>query len=76
MARYYFDYVDADGTKVDEVGLELSDDDAAKAEADRAMAEFVTEHLPNGIHMELSITVRTERAVLFQVMMNYDRRDV
>lgn len=45
MPRYYFDVHDKDGVFRDEVGLELTDIDAAVAEARRALADMTTELL-------------------------------
>jgi hypothetical protein len=45
MPRFFFDLLDASGVHRDEVGLELTDLDAAKAEARRALLDISRDDL-------------------------------
>ena len=48
MPRYYFDTDDGAEQLRDEVGLELGDDQAARDEAARGLADMAKEYLPGG----------------------------
>ena len=58
MSLYFFDIRDRDGTRVDDIGLELPDMDAAIAEGRRALGEIIKEALPELPDAELAILVR------------------
>jgi len=60
MPRFFFDVHD-DIDVIDDVGIELPDLDAARAEAARTLADVASELLPdNGMRKTLAINVRGE----------------
>jgi hypothetical protein len=59
MPRYYFDVHDKDGIFLDEVGLELTDMEAAIAEARRALVDMTKELLvANPDAQDIHIVIR------------------
>jgi len=72
MPRFFFDVHD-DIHVIDDVGIELPDLDAAKAEATRTLAEIAGELLPNdGTRKTLAINVRNESGqVVLKTSLNY-----
>ncbi|HZY67449.1 MAG TPA: hypothetical protein VFE52_02610 [Devosia sp.] len=48
MALYFFDTDDGTHVFRDEIGLELDDDQAARDEGARALAELAREYIPGG----------------------------
>ena len=72
MPRFFFD-VNDDIHVIDDVGIELPDLDAAKAEATRTLAEIAGELLPNdGTRKTLAINVRNESGqVVLKTSLNY-----
>jgi uncharacterized protein DUF6894 len=59
MPKFFFDLKDEDGIHRDDVGVELPDIDAAKAEARRALLEMSRDNLELGAdrdgHLEMLI---------------------
>ena len=57
MPRYFFDTDDGHARLDDEVGLELTDDQAARDAATRAMGEMAREYLPRSDSPQRNITI-------------------
>lgn len=74
MPRYFFDTYDGERLTPDEIGLEMQNLAAAKAEAQRTLPDIAKEVLPGGNHRTFVISVRDEagnvalRAALSLVM--------
>ncbi|TKD40628.1 MAG: hypothetical protein E5W98_20550 [Mesorhizobium sp.] len=65
MPRFYFDWDETNELAiVDDLGLELPDLAAAKAEAAKALAEWSKDVKPKADRQELAITVRDEHGQL------------
>ncbi|RUV30319.1 MAG: hypothetical protein EOS23_18675 [Mesorhizobium sp.] len=61
MPRFYFDWDESNELAiVDDIGLELPDLAAAKAEAAQALAEWSKNVIPRADRQELALTVRDE----------------
>ncbi|WID99255.1 hypothetical protein QO058_14025 [Bosea vestrisii] len=58
MARYFFHTHDGDTTDFDDEGVELTDNESAKAAAKELLAALSRDKLPNGDHMSLAVIVR------------------
>ena len=58
MPRYFFDVQDADGTFLDEVGMDLPDMAAAIREARKALADMVRDVLRDQANDALLIRIR------------------
>jgi hypothetical protein len=48
MAKYFFDTDNGESAFRDEIGSELSDDQAARNEASLALAELAKDYIPGG----------------------------
>jgi hypothetical protein len=67
--RYFFDTRDNDTFIEDDVGVELADLDAVKAQAALSLAELAHDVLPGSIRRELSVEVRdVARPILRDVL--------
>ena len=77
MPRYFFDVTDGSGVHTDEVGLELSDMDAAIVEARRALADMTRESLAERSQADLRIHIRdgADGPVNLVVSMTTERPD-
>ncbi len=60
MPRYFFDTFDGERLIPDELGLEVQDLSAAKAQAQRALPDLAREALPDSNHRTFVISVRDE----------------
>ena len=60
MERYYFDTRDNDTFVADDIGVELTGDEAARDQAAVALAEMAKDVLPGSLRRTLSIEVRGE----------------
>jgi len=60
MPRFYFDIRDQDGVTYDDVGLELPDLEAARAEARLALGELMVESISRSGTGAIRIEIRTE----------------
>jgi len=60
MPRFFFDSFDGRYFAADEVGQELDSLGAAKAEAQRSVAEMAKDELPDGDHRSFVVSVRDE----------------
>ena len=61
MPRYFFDTDDGAAPFMDDEGSELPDDQAARHEASRTMAEMAKDHIPSGAPQQhITIRVRDE----------------
>lgn len=58
MSRYFFDVIDDDGEHVDDIGVELPDLEAAKAEGRRALLEMSRETLSADAKGRLEMRIR------------------
>jgi hypothetical protein len=74
LARYFFD-IDAGTQRYDdELGTELADDQAARDEATRAMAEMAGDYLPGSTQAQQDITmwVRNEEGdTILQLALSF-----
>jgi hypothetical protein len=60
MTRFYFDTNVGDRTERDTEGVDLPSEARARAEAKAALTDMARDHLPNGNHMGLRVTIRDE----------------
>ena len=60
MPRYFFDTNDGDQFADDDVGLELSDPEAARRAAITALPDMAYDKLPDGDRRDFSVRVRDE----------------
>ncbi len=60
MPRYFFDTSDGDRLIPDDEGIEMQDIEAAKAEAQRALADIAKDALPDGEQRTFVVSVRDE----------------
>ena len=76
MPRYYFDLDDGKQFRSDNEGSELANDEAARQEAIRTLAEVAKDVLPNdGQQLDMFIHVRnSDGKHLLQVMLNFAAR--
>ena len=76
MPRYYFDLLDGDILAVDEEGLELPDSQAARAEADKSLADMARDALHASAASPgkrgMAIEVRDARGPVMQVRFNFE----
>ncbi len=71
--RYYFDIRDGADVSIDQAGVELENDRAAKLQATLALTEMARDNLPdNGNDHRLLIHVRTENGPRFDVRLDYE----
>ena len=71
MPRYFFDIRENGDTAPDEVGLELSDLQAAEIEAAQSLADLAR-NVPRGAHrQDIEIAVRTNGRPLFKAAFIY-----
>jgi hypothetical protein len=73
MPRYFFDTDDGEARFRDEDGLEFSDDQAARDEASRALAELALQYVPSDVpQRNLTMWVRREDGEpLLQLAMTF-----
>ena len=65
MMRFYFDFDDGLHQMLDDVGLEMRDERAARDAAIGALPGVAEEHLPDGDTHEFKVNVREGGAVIF-----------
>lgn len=71
--KYYFDIRDGADLSVDQVGVELPNDDAAKHQATLALTDMARDDLPaDGDVRRISIHVRTMTGARFDVSLDYE----
>jgi hypothetical protein len=70
MPRYFFDTYDGDLSVPDEIGLELDDLEAAKAEAKKTLLDIAKDKLSDSDQRTLMVSVREEAGqVLLRVAL-------
>ena len=69
---YFFDTRDNDNFVEDDVGVELSDLDAVKAQAARSLAELARDVLPGSLQRNLAVEVRDERQPVLQAKLRFE----
>jgi hypothetical protein len=72
MTHYYFDFRDNDEFFPDDVGLEFSSLEEAKAEASRALAEVARDVLPASSVRILAIETRTDQGPVMRVSLRFE----
>ncbi|HET9395624.1 MAG TPA: hypothetical protein VFO36_06170 [Nitrospiraceae bacterium] len=72
MALYFFDTRDNDDFLEDDVGLELSDLEAVKVEAARALAELARDVIPGSLKRNLAVEVRDELGPILKALMSFE----
>lgn len=72
MPRYFFDTRDNDTFIPDDVGVELSDLDAVKIVAARALAELALDVLPGSLRRMLTVEVRDKRGPVLKALMQFE----
>jgi len=73
MAHYYFDVTDDEGSFPDDIGIDYSSLEGAKAEAARALAEIARYRAPGPDRLMFMIAVRDERKhPLFEVRLTLE----
>jgi hypothetical protein len=71
--RYYFDVRDGAHVSVDDIGVELPDDAAAKLQATLALTEMAHDDLPDdGNERSLFIQVRDAAGPRFELSLEFD----
>jgi hypothetical protein len=60
VPRFFFDTYDGDRLTPDEVGLELDDLEAAKAEGKKTLPDMAREGMPDGDQRVFMVSVRDE----------------
>jgi len=64
MPRFFFDTFDGSQMVSDEIGLELADLAAAKAEAQKALPDIARDALPASNHATFVVSVRDETGIV------------
>jgi hypothetical protein len=72
MALYFFDTRDNDEFVSDDIGLELPDLQAVKAQAALALTELARDVLPGSLKRTLTIEVRDERQPVLRATMSFE----
>jgi hypothetical protein len=73
MPLYFFHTQDGENVELDDEGTELADDQAARNAAKDLITGLNREKLPNGDHMELSVTVADAAgAEIYTVTLSLD----
>jgi hypothetical protein len=60
MTRFFFDTHDGVRAERDTDGVDLPSEEMARSEAKAALTDMARDHLPNGNHLELRVTIRDE----------------
>jgi hypothetical protein len=60
MTRFFFDTHDGVRAERDTDGVDLPNEETARSEAKAALTDMARDHLPNGNHLELRVTIRDE----------------
>lgn len=71
VALYFFDTRDDDNFTEDDVGLELPDMEAVKAEAARALAEMARDVIPERWERELAVEVRDALGPVLKALLRF-----
>lgn len=66
MPRYFFDLLESDNWQMDQVGLDLPDEPAARESAMRAAVDILRDNLPSG-DRHVTVRVRDPDHPLFDV---------
>ena len=69
---YFFDTRDNDNFIEDDVGIELPDLEAVKAQAARSLAELARDVLPGSLQRDLAVEVRDERQPVLQAKLRFE----
>jgi hypothetical protein len=72
MALYFFDTRDNEIFMEDDIGLELPDIEAVKAEAASSLAELARDVLPGSLKRELAVEVRDHDGPVLDALMKFE----
>lgn len=72
MPRYFFDTRDNETLVEDDVGLELPDLEAVKAQAAVSLTELARDVLPGSIRRTLTVEVRDERQPVLRATLIFE----
>lgn len=73
MRKYRFTTDDGDKVDMSPEWLELPNDEAAAREAQRALADMANEHLPDGPHRDMRISVESWGGeVIYQASLEFN----
>lgn len=72
VPHYFFDTRDNDLFIEDEVGLELPDLEAVKAQAAVSLAELARDILPGSIRRDLTVVARDERQPVLRATLRFE----
>lgn len=72
MPLYFFDTRDNETLIEDDVGLELPDLVAVKAQAAKSLAELARDVLPGSIERTLTVEVRDERQPVLRATLTFE----
>lgn len=72
MPQYYFDTRDNETFIRDDIGLQLPDLEAVKAEAAKSLAELARDVLPGALKRRLTVDVRDERQPVLTAILNFE----
>jgi hypothetical protein len=74
--RYFFDFRDGSHFLVDDVGLECSSVEAAKAEAAMGLAGYAKDVVSGAGRRVMAVEVRNEQGPVFKTKMVFEIEDV
>jgi hypothetical protein len=69
---YFFDTRDNDVFIEDDIGLELPDLEAVKAQASLSLAELARDVLPDSLQRDLAVEARDERQPVLQAKLKFE----
>lgn len=72
MPLYFFDTRDNDIFIEDDVGVELPDLEAVKAQAALSLAELARDVLPGNLRRDLAVEARDERQPVLKATLRFD----
>ena len=72
MPLYFFDMRDNDTFIKDDVGVELPDLEAVKAQAALSLAELARDVLPGSLQRDLAVEARDERRPVLQAKLRFE----
>lgn len=73
MPKYRFTTDDGHTLDLDPDRLDFPNDEAAACEAQRALADMAAEHLPDGSHLDMRVSVENEAGeVIYQASLEFN----
>lgn len=72
VPRYFFDTRDNDNFTEDDVGIDLPDLEAVKAQAALSLAELARDVLPGNLQRDLAVEARDDRQPVLQAKLKFE----